>query len=202
MEVLVTLTAAGYLLGRRELPKLSKFVGLYCGRSVGAILRAKQEFFDATKDNEIVKLQQEFQRGINELNEIRAELTSVGNLSRPHQPVGTAPSPESRQSVVPTAAAAAAAAHASGSYAARPVPSEASESSTKPSVAFSLSMASADYAAVGAPRTLDSDHANLAMAEIKLAQQGKYSTRIESLEGGADYVSASIVDSLLLERKK
>lgn len=57
--VLVTVTAAGYLLGRKELPKLAHFVGNLSGRSVGAIIRAKKEFFDATKDNEIVKVSTE-----------------------------------------------------------------------------------------------------------------------------------------------
>jgi hypothetical protein len=47
-----------------------------------------------------------------------------------------------------------------------------------------------------------SEEANLAIAEIKLAQQGKYAPRVESLEGGADYVSASIMDSLLLEKRE
>jgi hypothetical protein len=55
-EIFVTVTAAGYLLGRKELPKIAHFVGLYSGRSVGAIVRAKKEFFDATKDSEIVKV--------------------------------------------------------------------------------------------------------------------------------------------------
>jgi hypothetical protein len=55
-EILFTVTAASYLLGRRELPKIGRFVGLYSGRSVGAIIRAKKEFFDATKDHEIVRV--------------------------------------------------------------------------------------------------------------------------------------------------
>ena len=55
-ELVLSITAAGYILGRKELPKLSHFVGQYVGRSVGAIVRAKQEFFDATKDSEIVKV--------------------------------------------------------------------------------------------------------------------------------------------------
>lgn len=41
------------------------------------------------------QLQQEFQKGIAELNEIRGELTSVGNMARPLQPQGAAPSPSS-----------------------------------------------------------------------------------------------------------
>jgi hypothetical protein len=45
-----------------------------------------------------------------------------------------------------------------------------------------------------------SEVARLALAELKLAERGTYATRIESLEGGADYVGASIVDSMLLDR--
>ncbi|POM76203.1 Sulfatase-like protein, partial [Phytophthora palmivora] len=97
--VFVTMTAASFLLGRRELPKIGRFVGLYSGRSVGAIIRAKKEFFDATKDNDLVKLQREFQRGIEELNEIRSELTSVGSMRRPLQPTGAAPSTGSNGTV-------------------------------------------------------------------------------------------------------
>ncbi len=55
-EILVTVTAAGYLLGRKELPKIAHFVGKYTGQSVGAIVRAKKEFFDATKDNDLLKV--------------------------------------------------------------------------------------------------------------------------------------------------
>lgn len=47
-----------------------------------------------------------------------------------------------------------------------------------------------------------SAEASLAMAELKLAEQGKFAPRVESQEGGADYVSASIMDSLLLDQKK
>lgn len=55
-EILVTVTAAGYLLGRKELPKIARVMGVYSGRSVGAIVRAKKEFFDATRDSELVKV--------------------------------------------------------------------------------------------------------------------------------------------------
>ncbi|KAG7397375.1 hypothetical protein PHYBOEH_000831 [Phytophthora boehmeriae] len=134
--VFVAVTATSFLLGRKELPKIGRFLGLYSGRSVGAILRAKKEFFDATKDNNLVKLQREFQRGIEELNEIRSELTSVGT----------------------------------------------------------------EYTMQDGVRR--SAEASLAMAELKLAKQGKFAPRIESQEGGADYVSASIMDSLLLDKQK
>lgn len=45
-----------------------------------------------------------------------------------------------------------------------------------------------------------SAEASLAIAEMKLAQRSTFAPRLESVEGGADYVSASIVDSLLLQK--
>ncbi|KAJ0396496.1 hypothetical protein ATCC90586_002814 [Pythium insidiosum] len=207
-ELLLTVTAASYLLGRKELPKLGRFVGLYTGRSMGAIIRAKQEFFDATKDHEIVKLQREFQRGIEELNEIRAELTTVGNMARPHQPVGTA------VTVGPTAAPATSAAPSTPSFVAnqastltRPPTAVASSSvsvqpnATPAAAAIRPTVATSEYiATLSGRQEKRTDEASLALAELKLAERGSYATRIESLEGGADYVAASIVDSLLLDR--
>jgi hypothetical protein len=188
--VFVTVTAASFLLGRRELPKIGRFVGLYSGRSVGAIIRAKKEFFDATKDNDLVKLQREFQRGIEELNEIRSELTSVGSMRRPLQPSG-APAPSggavnhSAMAPVP----------ATGPAASTTVPSSARGGRSSVSLA-----STADYEMQDGVRR--SAEASLAMAELKLTEHGKFAPRIESLEGGADYVSASIMDSLLLDQQQ
>lgn len=184
--VFVTVTAASFLLGRKELPKIGRFVGLYSGRSVGAILRAKQEFFDATKDNDLVKLQREFQRGIEELNEIRSELTTVGSMKRPYQPTS-----EPRKPVNSGAVASAAVSP----------PTVAMTASTTPAGGrSSVSLAStAEYATQDGHRSAE---ASLAMAELKLAEQGKFAPKVESQEGGADYVSASIMDSLLLEKNK
>lgn len=67
--------------------------------------------------------------------------------------------------------------------------------------AASLSLSLSPWCAVlsGSARERSAE-ASLAIAEMKLAEQGKYAPRLESVEGGADYVSASIVDSLLLEK--
>ncbi|KAH7464763.1 uncharacterized protein KRP23_12501 [Phytophthora ramorum] len=191
--VFVTVTASSFLLGRRELPKIGRFVGVYSGRSVGAILRAKKEFFDATKDNDLVKLQREFQRGIEELNEIRSELTSVGSMRRPLQPSSnTGGGPQG--STVNHSAAAVGAATIPSSAAA---PAEPRASSGRSSVDLA---STAEYETQDGVRR--SAEASLAMAELKLAEQGKFTPRVESQEGGADYVSASIMDSLLLDQKK
>ncbi|KAG7386349.1 hypothetical protein PHYPSEUDO_000384 [Phytophthora pseudosyringae] len=188
-SVFVAVTAASFLLGRRELPKIGRFVGVYSGRSVGAIIRAKKEFFDATKDNDLVKLQRDFQRGIEELNEIRSELTSVGSMRRPLQPTSSAAAPSGtvNRSVaggVP-----------------RAVPAAAQASTTPAGGRSSVSLAStAAYETQDGVRR--GAEATLAIAELKLAEQGKFVPRVESQEGGADYVSASIMDSLLLDQKR
>ncbi|CEG47622.1 uncharacterized protein PHALS_04772 [Plasmopara halstedii] len=176
--VFVSMTISSFLLGRRELPKIGRVLGFYSGRSVGAILRAKKEFFDATKDNDLIKLQREFQRGIEELNEIRAEFTSVGNMRRPLQPK----SDESASGIMGQAVV-------RSPFAPPPTGGRSS-----------VSLASTDEYELqnGLQR---SGEANLAIAEMKLAEQRKFVSRIESQDGGADYVSASIMDSLLLDLK-
>ncbi|CAI5742551.1 unnamed protein product [Hyaloperonospora brassicae] len=187
--VFVTVTAASFLLGRRELPKLGRFVGLYTGRSIGAIIRAKSEFFDATRDNDLVKLQREFQRGIEELNDIRSELTSVGRMRRPFEPLGKVSKRGGH-------------AGTSGTV----TPSSVSHSVPAAPTALhggrsSVALAStAEYSAQDTSRR--NVEASLALAEVKLQEEGKFATRVESVEGGADYVSASIMDSLLLDSKK
>uniref|UniRef100_A0AAV1UU16 Peroxin-14 n=1 Tax=Peronospora matthiolae TaxID=2874970 RepID=A0AAV1UU16_9STRA len=189
--VFVTVTGASFLLGRRELPKLGRFLGLYTGRSIGAILRAKKEFFDATKDNDLVKLQREFQRGIEELNDIRSELTSVGSMRRPFQPRGnvstggTTTGPGSSGTVNHSSVSKTVLVSPTAPYGGR----------------SSVALAStADYGVQDTNRR--HVEASLAMAEVKLQEQGKFATRVESQEGGADYVSASIMDSLLLDSEK
>ncbi|CAI5702312.1 unnamed protein product [Peronospora effusa] len=184
--VFVTVTAASFLLGRRELPKLGRFIGLYTGRSMGAILRAKKEFFNVTNDNDLVKLQRNFQRGIEELNEIRSELTSVGSLRRPLEPTGTTSSAMSSDTL---------------NHSAISVSTSASMSQQTSGGRSSVSLAStAEYEVPKEGRR--NAEASLAMAELKLAEQGKFSPRVEIQEGGADYVSASIMDSLLLDETK
>ncbi|RLN89173.1 hypothetical protein BBJ28_00011350 [Nothophytophthora sp. Chile5] len=148
----------------------------------------------------LLQLQRDFQRGIEELNEIRSELTSVGNMTRPHQPTGSVEADgASAGSNVNHAALG-----AQGSAAAavgRGTTAAGSASTSASGVRSSVSLASsADYAMEDGVRR--GAEASLAMAELKLAEQGKFVPRVESQEGGADYVSASIMDSLLLERQK
>ncbi|TYZ66616.1 hypothetical protein PybrP1_004482 [[Pythium] brassicae (nom. inval.)] len=199
-EIFLTVTAAGYLLGRKELLKMGRVLGVYSGRSVGAVLRAKQEFFDATKDSELVKLQQEFQKGIAELNEIRSELTSVGSMTRPLQPHGTAPPSGTVETSAATAAGAAGGAAGAYQHHSRSLADQAPANAPPAPGRSSLSLASMNYAELEDPTAERSTEASLAIAELKLAQQGKFAPRLETVEGGADYVSASIVDSLLLRK--
>lgn len=93
-QVFFTLTAAMYLIGRKDLPRAAKLVGGYMGRGVGTVIRMKTDFWDSTRDHNLVKLHQEFQQGIKELNSIRAELTEASALRRPHQPHVVSSPPE------------------------------------------------------------------------------------------------------------
>ncbi|CCI41071.1 unnamed protein product [Albugo candida] len=198
-ELILTLTAASYVIGRKELPKIGNIAGMYTGRAVGAIIRAKKEFFDATKDSKVVQMQRELQKGIDELNDIRRELASVGSIKRPYQPEGSLNKAGTDQKDIQSGPEATNknAVASSGMYQkniSRP------DHSTSASWGSSLSLASSHLLESSDASHFENDAAALAIAEMKLSRRDNtYTTRIESLEGGADYVSASIVDSLLIK---
>ena len=52
-EVFVTFAVGAFLIGKKDLPKFANVAGTFVGRSVGMILRTKNEIFDATKDHKI-----------------------------------------------------------------------------------------------------------------------------------------------------
>ncbi|KAF1776510.1 hypothetical protein GQ600_14516 [Phytophthora cactorum] len=137
--VFVTVTMSSFLLGRRELPKIGRFVGVYSGRS------------------------------------------PMSNAAPRTAPRGTV------------------------NHSAAAVPGAADpvvQTSTSPGGGrSSVSLAStSEYEMQDGVRR--GAEASLAMAELKLAEQNKFAPRVESQEGGADYVSASIMDSLLLDQKR
>ncbi|EQC39768.1 hypothetical protein SDRG_03194 [Saprolegnia diclina VS20] len=189
-QVAVTLIAGSYLIGRKELPVAAKSCGRYVGRSIGAVLRAKNEYFEATKDSEIVKMQTELQKGLDELNQIRSELTNISSMKRPLRPVGTAPAAGPSP---PTVAA-------STAFVATPMATTASRRSS----IINNAVASVDHTERAYEDVLehaeDADQARLALAELNMAKQNQFTAHIESIEGGADYVSSSLMDSILLKR--
>ncbi|CAK4153871.1 unnamed protein product [Aphanomyces euteiches] len=205
--------AGTYLIGRKELPRVARSGGRYVGRSIGAVLRAKNEYFEATKNSDIVKMQAELQKGLDELNMIRAEMTNISSMKRPYRPVST---PANRPAVNPaTTVAASEAPTATATGVTSTVIPEAMARAT--STAFT----DEDYLARHTFEDLiqsadDQEQARLALAEINMAKEQKFASRIgtktpsarggfisivESVEGGADYVAASLMDSILLERR-
>ncbi|KDO33757.1 hypothetical protein SPRG_01638 [Saprolegnia parasitica CBS 223.65] len=188
-QVAVTLIAGSYLIGRKELPLAAKSCGRYVGRSIGAVLRAKNEYFEATKDSEIVKMQTELQKGLDELNQIRSELTNISSMKRPLRPVGTAPSAGPS---APTVAA-------STAFAAAPMATTALRQSSINNVLASVDHTERAYEDV-LEHAEDPDQARLALAELNMTKQNQFTAHIESIEGGADYVSSSLMDSILLKR--
>nr|CCA14405.1 sulfataselike protein putative [Albugo laibachii Nc14] len=197
-EVILTLTAASYVIGRKELPKIGNIAGVYTGRAVGALIRAKKEFFDATKDSKVVQMQRQLQKGLDELNDIRQELASVGSMKRPYQPEGSNKA-GSQRNVTQSDLEAANNIQPDSSVTYK---NEVSRPDQLASASWgsSLSLASSHSLETSDVHRSKSDSAALAVAEMKLSRRDNtYTTRIESLEGGADYVSASIVDSLLIK---
>ncbi|KAF0693592.1 Aste57867_15457 [Aphanomyces stellatus] len=202
-QVGFTMIAAGYLIGRKELPRLATMGGRYVGRSIGALLRAKNEYYEATKSSEIVKMQQELQKGLDELNQIRSEMSMIGTMKRPYAPVSTPANHPSAHHATPMKAASeapTAVAAASGSSFVRPA-------ATTPVSSLPLGSSSLhEYTDERSFEELihsadDQEQARLALAEINMAKEQKFASRIESIEGGADYVAASLMESILLERR-
>ncbi|KAH9105635.1 hypothetical protein LEN26_009395 [Aphanomyces euteiches] len=190
--------AGTYLIGRKELPRVARSGGRYVGRSIGAVLRAKNEYFEATKNSDIVKMQAELQKGLDELNMIRAEMTNISSMKRPYRPVST---PANRPSVNPAT-----------TVAASEAPTATATGATSTAIPTTMARATStaftdeDYLARQTFEDLiqsadDQEQARLALAEINMAKEQKFASRIESVEGGADYVAASLMDSILLERR-
>ncbi|ETW07671.1 hypothetical protein, variant [Aphanomyces invadans] len=147
-------------------------------------------------------MQAELQKGLDELNQIRSEMTNITSMKRPYRPVSTAANRPSQTSTsAPLMAASDAAAALSSTY----IPSTALTSSATPS-SIQAATISHDYLAHQSFEQLiqsaeDQEQARLAMAEINMAQDQKFASRIESVEGGADYVASSLMDSILLQRR-
>ncbi|OQR84920.1 sulfatase-like protein [Achlya hypogyna] len=195
-QVVLTLVAGSYLIGRKELPVMAKAGGRYVGRTVGAVLRAKNEYFEATKDSEIVKMQTELQKGLDELNQIRSELTTISSMKRPMRPVSA---PGTRLPNVREPMASAADMQTHGSYAPPITVAPQRMPATNASLAPSVDHTDRAYEDV-LEHADDQDQARLALAELNMAKQKHFTAHIESIEGGADYVSASLMDSFLLKR--
>ncbi|RHX99420.1 hypothetical protein DYB37_003600 [Aphanomyces astaci] len=200
-EIGIVIVAGGYLIGRKELPRMAKMGGRYVGRTVGAVLRAKNEYFEATKNSDLVKMQSELQKGLDELNQIRSEMTTISSMKRPYRPVST-PANRPPATASPLVAASDAAAALSSTY----TPPASSHSSISSPSSIQAATISQDYLAHQSFEDLiqsaeDQEQARLAMAEINMAHEQKFASRIESVEGGADYVASSLMDSILLQRR-
>ncbi|KAJ8525713.1 hypothetical protein ON010_g15402 [Phytophthora cinnamomi] len=115
-------------------------------------------------------------------------------MRRPLQPTGVAGSPP-RGATFDHSAAASTSGHTTDAATVAAV----QQAQTAGRSSVSLASAAAYEMQDGVRRSAE---ASLAMAELKLAEQGKFAPRVESQEGGADYVSASIMDSLLLDQQK
>ncbi|OQR99639.1 sulfatase [Thraustotheca clavata] len=193
-QVGITLIAGSYLIGRKDLPRVAKAGGNYVGRTVGAVLRAKNQYFEATKDSEIVKMQAELQKGLEELNNIRSELSTVSSMKRPMRPVGTISAVPRMSSSTLNQTSHVATATATATY---------NGNLSRPPVAQPMGEV-IDHTDRRYEEVIENaenpDQARLALAELNMTKQKQYTTHIESIEGGADYIASSLMDTILLKR--
>lgn len=69
------------LVGRKDLPKASKFVGMQVGRAVGFLQGARVRADRYTAQNELRQLQNELRAGLRELDAVRSEIAVAASTS-------------------------------------------------------------------------------------------------------------------------
>ena len=84
-ELLVVVTGAGLLLGRREIALGSKLLGNGIGRIIGTLQGMKIKYDNKTKGTKLQSLHREVRQGINDVSTIGYDLSSLSlnNTIRP-----------------------------------------------------------------------------------------------------------------------
>mmetsp|Transcript_3264 Transcript_3264/g.4872 ORF Transcript_3264/g.4872 Transcript_3264/m.4872 type:complete len:235 (+) Transcript_3264:132-836(+) len=73
-ESFLLVGASFYFIGRKDLPKASRFLGTQIGRMVGLLQGARVRADRFTAQHELRQLQNEFRSGLRELESVRSEL--------------------------------------------------------------------------------------------------------------------------------
>lgn len=81
-EAVVVVTAAGMLLGRRELVAGARFLGLGFGRVVGLLQGARIKYEEKSQGTELYNLHRSVKRGLDDMGMIGTDLASIrsGNV--------------------------------------------------------------------------------------------------------------------------
>jgi hypothetical protein len=81
-EAVVVVTAAGMLLGRRELVAGARFLGLGFGRMVGLLQGARIKYEEKSQGTELYNLHRSVKRGLDDMGTIGTDIASIrsGNV--------------------------------------------------------------------------------------------------------------------------
>ena len=88
-EALVVVTAAGVLLGKKEISAGARMLGVGVGRVVGMLQGARVKYEERTRGTELYELHRSVKRGLEDMGTIGSDLVSIrtGNVNQ------AAPSP-------------------------------------------------------------------------------------------------------------
>ena len=93
-EALVVVTAAGLLLGKREISAGAKFFGQGVGRLVGTLQGMRFKYEQRTSGTALYALHRNVKRGLEDMGTIGSDLASIrsgGSIPAPHPPVSSPP---------------------------------------------------------------------------------------------------------------
>jgi len=82
-EALVVVTAAGFLLGKKEIRAGSRFLGVGVGRVVGMLQGARLKYEHKTQGTHLYELHRNVKRGLEDMGTIGTDLASIrsGNVA-------------------------------------------------------------------------------------------------------------------------
>jgi hypothetical protein len=94
-EALVVVSAAGMLLGRRELVAGARFLGVGFGRVVGLLQGARLRYEEKSQGTELYNLHRTVKRGLDDMGTIGSDLASIrsGNVQSMSKMSAAATSP-------------------------------------------------------------------------------------------------------------
>ena len=77
-EVLVVVTGAGLLLGRKEILQGSRVVGKMLGRGVGLLQGVRLRYDEKTRGSRVHQMHTNVKKGLRDMNTIGLDLAMVG----------------------------------------------------------------------------------------------------------------------------
>lgn len=180
-EVLVLVTGAGLLLGRREILQGSRMVGKALGRGVGVLQGVRVRYEEKTRGSRVHQMHSNVKMGLRDMNTIGMDLAMVGTGM-------PAPVPLKTGAVVTSST--------------NPVSAPSSMNGmAATSAATSLQQSSSNTASgmFGGDNATNARLARLILAEEKLQGGQEWSHSITSNSNTADVVQSAITGSIMNE---